>query len=63
MEDGASGELAQGFMQRFSCYDRNWKRIEAAGPIIWIHAVSVGEVNQCVPLQRELQKRLPGYAG
>ncbi len=57
------GNWRKGFMQRFGCYDTELrKRIEAAGPIIWIHAVSVGEVNQCVPLQRELQKRLPGYA-
>ena len=32
-----------------------------AGPVIWLHAVSVGEVIAAAPLVRSLQRRLPGY--
>jgi 3-deoxy-D-manno-octulosonic-acid transferase len=30
-------------------------------PLIWLHAVSVGEVQACVPLMEGLRDRLPGY--
>ncbi len=30
------------------------------GPTIWMHAVSVGETNACVPLLRRLRERVPG---
>jgi len=29
------------------------------GPVIWVHAVSVGETNACVPLLRRLRERVP----
>jgi 3-deoxy-D-manno-octulosonic-acid transferase len=32
-----------------------------AGPTIWIHAVSVGEVQAAQPLIAQLRKRHPGY--
>ncbi|MHB8536315.1 MAG: lipid IV(A) 3-deoxy-D-manno-octulosonic acid transferase [Sulfuricaulis sp.] len=37
-------------------------RAPAASRLIWIHAVSVGEVRAAVPLVRELEERYPGHA-
>lgn len=33
---------------------------QGGGPTIWMHAVSVGETNACVPLLRRLRERVPG---
>ena len=47
-----------------------WKRIKerfgyitplSSARVIWIHAVSVGEVRATAPLVRELKSRYPGY--
>ncbi len=45
-------------MERFGIYDPAVKTL-AKRHVIWIHAVSVGEVNLCVQLTRALEQRLP----
>jgi 3-deoxy-D-manno-octulosonic-acid transferase len=47
----------RGWRQRFGGLPRR----EGAGPCIWIHAVSLGEVNATQSLVVEINKRLPGY--
>jgi len=42
--------------ERFGFY-----RIAAGKPLIWVHAVSVGETRAAVPLVRSLMQRYPGY--
>lgn len=50
------------FGQRFGFYDRSLvARLRSEKPLVWMHAVSVGEVNVCVPLQRELRKKFPNH--
>jgi len=38
-----------------------WYRAKPARPVIWLHAVSVGEMRAAEPLLRELINRYPGY--
>lgn len=49
------GKRHPGFLQRLGV-----KVPKASGPVIWIHAVSVGEVKAAQPLFRELKKRERG---
>jgi 3-deoxy-D-manno-octulosonic-acid transferase len=49
----------QGFGQRFARYDVRLKQAITNRHTLWIHAVSVGEVNICTQLIRALEPRLP----
>src|SRR6476646_4895446 len=54
------GNWQSGFAQRFGNYDEPL-RPTSGKPLIWFHAVSVGEVGICAQLLRELSPHLPGY--
>jgi 3-deoxy-D-manno-octulosonic-acid transferase len=53
------GDWLPGFSQRFGRYGANLKQALTNRHIIWLHAVSVGEVNLCTQLIRALEPRLP----
>jgi 3-deoxy-D-manno-octulosonic-acid transferase len=55
------GNWRAGFGQRFARYKAELKEALAKRPVIWLHAVSVGEVGVCWQLIRALEPRLPGY--
>ena len=48
-----------GFWQRFARYDAKLKQALTNRHTLWLHAVSVGEVNVCTQLIRALEPRLP----
>ncbi len=50
-----------GLRQRFGFYSESLRRDLSKGDWIWIHAVSLGEVNAVIPLVRELRRLAPGY--
>ena len=53
------GDWRRGFGQRFAIYDPSIKQALTNRDIIWLHAVSVGEVNLCTQLIRALEPRAP----
>ena len=53
------GNWREGFGQRFGRYSPKLKQTMTNRHIIWIHAVSVGEVNICTQLIRALEPRVP----
>ncbi|MSU62053.1 MAG: 3-deoxy-D-manno-octulosonic acid transferase [Pedosphaera sp.] len=53
------GKWTQGFGQRFGRFDGKVKQSVTNSHVLWIHAVSVGEVNICTHLIRALEPRLP----
>lgn len=53
------GDWMRGFGQRFAIYDPSIKQALTNRDIIWLHAVSVGEVNLCTQLIRALEPRAP----
>ena len=53
------GGWRQNFGQRFAIYDSPLKQALTNRHVIWIHAVSVGEVNLCTQLIRALEPRVP----
>jgi 3-deoxy-D-manno-octulosonic-acid transferase len=53
------GNWRPGFAQRFGRYDTKLKQAITNRHVLWIHAVSVGEVNVCTQLIRALEPRLP----
>lgn len=53
------GNWLEGFGQRFGRYNVRLKQAITNRQVIWIHAVSVGEVNLCTQLIRALEPRLP----
>jgi 3-deoxy-D-manno-octulosonic-acid transferase len=53
------GNWGDGFWQRFGRFDTNLKQALTNRQVIWLHAVSVGEVNLCTQLIRALEPRLP----
>lgn len=55
------GNWRHGFGQRFGFYDANLKGQLAGARVLWLHAVSVGEVNLCARLLHELAPILPGW--
>lgn len=55
------GNWRSGFAQRFGHYDAGVQISIGSAPVLWVHAVSVGEMNVCVALVRALQPRLPGF--
>ena len=53
------GDWRRGFGQRFASYDPSVKQALTNRDIIWLHAVSVGEVNLCTQLIHALEPRVP----
>ncbi len=53
------GNWLRGFGQRFGKYDAMLKQAITNRHVIWLHAVSVGEVNICAQLIRALEPRVP----
>jgi len=53
------GGWLPGFFQRFGRYDPNLNQALTNRHVLWLHAVSVGEVNLCTQLIRALEPRLP----
>jgi 3-deoxy-D-manno-octulosonic-acid transferase len=53
------GNWLRGFGQRFGRYDAKLKQAITNRHVLWIHAVSVGEVNCCLQLIHALEPRLP----
>lgn len=53
------GNWQRGFRQRFGRYDSKFKQTITNRHTVWMHAVSVGEVNICTQLIRALEPRLP----
>jgi 3-deoxy-D-manno-octulosonic-acid transferase len=59
LADAAARNWRPNFTQRFGKYDASLKQALTNRHVIWIHAVSVGEVNLCTQLIRTLEPRLP----
>ena len=55
------GNWRDGFGQRFARYSPELKAALAKRPVIWLHAVSVGEVGVCWQLIRALEPHLAGF--
>ncbi len=53
------GNWRKGFRQRFGQYDSGIKQSLTNRQVIWLHAVSVGEMNVCMALIRALEPRVP----
>lgn len=53
------GNWRRGFRQRFGHYDTKIKQAVTNRHVLWLHAVSVGEVNICTQLIRALEPRVP----
>ena len=53
------GDWLSGFFERFGCYDRDLRQRLTNRHVLWLHAVSVGEVNLCTQLIRALEPRMP----
>jgi 3-deoxy-D-manno-octulosonic-acid transferase len=53
------GGWRAGFGERFAIYDAALKQALTNRHILWIHAVSVGEVNLCTQLINALEPRVP----
>ena len=53
------GDWVQGFGQRFAKYDASLKQALTNRHVVWLHAVSVGEVNLCTQLIHALEPRIP----
>ena len=53
------GNWVPGFFQRFGRFDPNVMQALTNRQVLWLHAVSVGEVNLCTQLIRALEPRLP----
>ena len=53
------GNWQSGFAQRFGRYEGRVKQALTNRQVLWLHAVSVGEVNVCTQLIQALEPRLP----
>ncbi|HKS37664.1 MAG TPA: 3-deoxy-D-manno-octulosonic acid transferase [Verrucomicrobiae bacterium] len=53
------GNWRRGFRQRFGQFDSKVKQALTNSHVVWLHAVSVGEVNVCTQLIRALEPRVP----
>jgi len=53
------GNWRGGFLQRFGKYSAKVKQSITNSHVLWLHAVSVGEVNICTQLIRALEPRAP----
>lgn len=55
------GNWRAGFRERFAQYDAKLKQALTNRHTLWLHAVSVGEVNLCVQLIKAIEPRLPHH--
>jgi 3-deoxy-D-manno-octulosonic-acid transferase len=55
------GHWRADFGQRFGWYAPELKTALAKRPVLWVHAVSVGEVGVCLQLTRALESRMPAF--
>lgn len=55
------GSWRRGFGERFGRIADSKLHALAGGPVLWLHAVSVGEVNVCLQLIAALRARLKGW--
>lgn len=55
------GNWRRGFGQRFAFYSAELKDALKTKPVLWLHAVSVGEVGVCRQLIRALEPETPEY--
>jgi 3-deoxy-D-manno-octulosonic-acid transferase len=55
------GNWRAGFGQRFARYGAEIQSALGRRPVIWLHAVSVGEVGVCLQLLRALEPKLPAF--
>lgn len=55
------GNWRSGFGERFGHYDGRLKMSLTNRQVIWVHAVSVGEVSLAAELVRALERRLPDF--
>lgn len=55
------GNWQKKFFERFGFYSDDFKRSIEGKPTVWFHAVSVGEVNICVGLVKELLPKMKGF--
>src|ERR1700733_9008847 len=55
------GNWRAGYGQRFALYGPEIKEVLRRRPVLWLHAVSVGEVGVCLQLLRALEPAVPGY--
>jgi 3-deoxy-D-manno-octulosonic-acid transferase len=55
------GNWRDGFGQRFARYGAEIQTALGQRPVIWLHAVSVGEVGVCLQLLRALEPRLAAF--
>jgi 3-deoxy-D-manno-octulosonic-acid transferase len=55
------GSWRAGFGQRFARYGAEILAVLGRGPVLWLHAVSVGEVGVCLQLLRALEPGLPAF--
>lgn len=53
------GNWRAGFSQRFGNFDTKFKQAITNRHVIWLHAVSVGEVNVCTQLIKAIELRMP----
>jgi 3-deoxy-D-manno-octulosonic-acid transferase len=53
------GNWQAGFKQRFGLYDNKIKQAVTNRHVVWMHAVSVGEINVCLQVIRALEPRVP----
>src|SRR5580704_16569402 len=53
------GNWREGFRQRFGHHDHKIKQALTNRHVVWLHAVSVGEMNVCVQICRGLEARMP----
>jgi 3-deoxy-D-manno-octulosonic-acid transferase len=53
------GNWQAGFRERFGRYTAGLKQVLTNRHVLWIHAVSVGEVNLCTQLIRALEPQVP----
>jgi 3-deoxy-D-manno-octulosonic-acid transferase len=57
--DKGNFDWTKGFSQRFARYDARLKQALTNRHTLWMHAVSVGEVNVCTQVIKALEPRLP----
>ncbi len=55
------GKKAPGYLQRWNERLAIYKFDKLTEPVIWLHAVSVGEVEAAFPLIKKIQKYFPGH--